>query len=79
MTVNRPDSSSYRMYPRDLPEEPGHYGYRVLLDRPGPYKVTAKFGKFESSREFVAGAASGEFADLSADRAGMTRFVFSMN
>jgi hypothetical protein len=75
VTVNRPDATSYRMYPRDLPEEPGHYAYRVLLDRPGPYKVTAKFGKFESSREFVAGAASGEFADLSADRAGVTRFV----
>ncbi len=75
VTVKRPDGSTYRMYPRDLFEEPGHYAYRVLLDRPGDYRVTAKYGKFESTREFVAGAAAGEFADLSVDRAGMTRLV----
>jgi hypothetical protein len=75
VTVNRPNSLAYRMYPRDLPEEPGHYAYRVLLDQPGEYTVSAKFGKFESSRKFVAGAAAGEFADLSADPKNMKEFV----
>jgi len=75
VTVQRPDGSSYRMYPRDLPEEPGHYVYRVLLDQPGPYKVTARYDKFETTRELLAGTAAGEFADLSADRAGMERLA----
>jgi hypothetical protein len=75
VTVTRPDTHSYRMYPRDLPEEPGHYAYRVSLDQPGKYTVSAKFGKFESTREFVAGASAGEFADLSVDRDGMARLV----
>jgi len=75
VTVQRPASSAYRMYPRDLPEEPGHYVYRVFLDQPGPYKVTAKYDKFEATREFLAGAAAGEFADLSADRPGMERLA----
>jgi hypothetical protein len=75
VTVKRPDGISYRMYPRDLPEEPGHYAYRVALEQPGPYKVTAKLGTFEATKEFLAGAAAGEFADLSVDRAGMARLV----
>src|SRR5205823_3401511 len=52
VTVTRPDGSTYRMYPRDLPDEPGHYAYRVPLERPGSYKVTARAGKAESTREF---------------------------
>jgi hypothetical protein len=79
VTVTRPDESSYHMYPRDLPEEPGHYAYRVALDQPGKYTVKAEFGKFESTREFVAGAAAGEFADLSVDREGMARLVKAAN
>jgi hypothetical protein len=75
VTVRKPDGGSYRMYPRDLPEEPGHYAYRVYLDQPGTYAVTARYGKFESTREVVAGAAAGEFADLSADRDGMERLA----
>jgi hypothetical protein len=75
VTVTRPDGTVSRMYPRDLPEEPGHYEYRVLLDQAGPYTVTAKHDKFESTREFLAGAASGEFVDLSVDREGMERMV----
>jgi hypothetical protein len=75
VTVRRPDGTSYRMYPRDLPEEPGHYAYRVALEQPGPYRVTAKFGAFEATKEFLAGAAAGEFADLSVDKAGMARLV----
>jgi hypothetical protein len=63
------------MYPRDLPEEPGHYEYRVPLDQPGSYRVTARYGKLESVREFVAGSAAGEFSDLSADRVGMERLA----
>src|SRR5262249_7862435 len=49
--------------------------YRVGLDQPGPYKVKATLGKFEATKEFLAGAAAGEFADLSVDRAGMARLV----
>jgi hypothetical protein len=79
VTVTRPDGTSYRIYPRDLPEEPGHYAYRVPLDQPGPYKVKAAFGKFEATRDFLAGAAAGEFADLSVDRAGMARLVEGAN
>jgi hypothetical protein len=77
VTVARPDRSTYRMYPRDLPEEPGHYVYRVFLDQPGPYKVTAKYDKFEATREFLAGTAAGEFADLSVDRPSMERFALA--
>jgi len=75
--VVRPDGSKSRLQPRDLPEEPGHYSYRVSLDQAGEYKVTARYGKFESVREFVAGASAGEFTDLSIDRAGMTRLAGS--
>jgi hypothetical protein len=75
VTVARPDGTSYRMCPRDLPEEPGHYEYRVFIDQPGRYSVTAKFDKHESTREFLAGAAAGEFADLSVDREGINRLV----
>jgi hypothetical protein len=75
VTVTRPDGASYRMYPRDLPEEPGSYAYRVLLDRPGAYKVTAKYGKLETTRDVLAGAAAGEFADLSVDREGIEPLV----
>ncbi len=75
VTVTPPDGRSYRQYPRDLPEEPGYYVSRILIEQPGPYKVTAKHGKFESQREFLAGAAAGEFVDLSVDRPGMQRLV----
>jgi hypothetical protein len=75
VTVTPPDGSSWRLFPRDLPEEPGHYAYRVPLEQPGTYKVHAKYGKFESTKEFLAGAAAGEFSDLSADAEGMRRFA----
>jgi hypothetical protein len=75
--VTRPDGSRARLHPRDLPEEPGHYSYRVALDQAGEYRVLAKYGKFESVREFVAGASAGEFTDLSIDRSGMTRLATS--
>lgn len=71
VTVTQPDGNSWRLYPRDLPEEPGHYAYRVPIDQPGAYKVHARHGKFESTREFLAGAAAGEFSDLSANVEGM--------
>jgi hypothetical protein len=75
VTVLRPDGTSSRMYPRDLPEEPGHYEYRVLLDQPGSYRVSARHGKLEAVRHCVAGSATGEFSDLSVDRGGMERLV----
>ena len=68
ITVTAPDGTATLMYPRDLPEDPGVYEYRVFIDQPGPYKVVAKHAKQESTREFLAGAAAGEFADLSVDR-----------
>lgn len=75
VTVTRPDKSVLRLFPRDLPEDPGFYQYRIRLEQPGTYKVVAKHGKTESNREFVAGAAAGEFADLSPDKPGMDRFL----
>ncbi len=75
VTVTGPDGRSYRQYPRDLPEEPGYYESRILIEQPGSYKVSAKHGKFESQREFLAGASAGEFVDLSVDRPGMQRLV----
>jgi hypothetical protein len=75
VSVTRPDNTVLRLFPRDLPEDPGHYQYQVHLEQPGAYKVVAKYGKQESSHEFVAGAAAGEFADLSPDKPGMDRFL----
>lgn len=75
VTVTPPAGKAYRMYPRDLPEEPGHYAYRVPLEHPGLYKVSARLGKFESTREVYAGVAEGEFADLSVDRDGVGKLV----
>lgn len=73
--VTAPDGRLTRLYPRDLPEDPGYYEYRVRLERPGTYRVAARHGKNEVVREFVAGAAAGEFADLSPDRAGIDAFL----
>lgn len=69
--VTLPDGSLMRLLPRDLPEEPGVYRYSVPVETPGLYKVQATYQKFDSVREFLAGAAVGEFADLSADRPDM--------
>ena len=71
VVVTRPDQSTESLYPRDLPEQPGYYEYRVRLDLPGEYTVVAEYGKQRQQTTFVAGAAGHEFADLSADRAGM--------
>lgn len=35
VTVTRPDGTSWRIFPRDLPEEPGHYEYRVPVEQGG--------------------------------------------
>jgi hypothetical protein len=75
VTVTRPDGTSWRIFPRDLPEEPGHYEYRVPVEQGGGYKVVARHNKHEASREFLAGASAGEFANLSADADGMQRFA----
>ncbi len=75
VTVTRPDGTSWRIFPRDLPEEPGHYEYRVPVEQGGTYKVVARHNKEEASREFLAGASAGEFANLSADVEGMQRFA----
>ncbi|MFM7289739.1 MAG: hypothetical protein ACKO6B_00725 [Planctomycetia bacterium] len=75
VTVTRPDGSSWRIFPRDLPEEPGHYEYRVPVEQAGGYKVVARHAKHEAVREFLAGASAGEFANLSADVEGMRRFA----
>lgn len=75
VTVTPPAGKPYRIYPRDLPEEPGHYAYRVALEHPGQHQITARLGKFESTREIYAGVAEGEFADLSVDRTGAMKLV----
>lgn len=71
VTVTRPDKSTLRLFPRDLPEEPGRYVYHVPIPEPGPYKVDATYAKATTTREFLAGAAAGELTDLAADPAGM--------
>jgi len=71
VTVVRPDKSQQHLYPRDLPEQPGYYEYRVELDMPGAYEVKARWGKEESDLSFFVEAAGTEYADLSADREGM--------
>lgn len=75
VTVTRPDGTSWRIFPRDLPEEPGHYEYRVPVEQGGTYKVVAKHAKYEATREFLAGASAGEFTSLSTDVDGMQRFA----
>lgn len=75
VSVQRPDGTVLRLYPRDLTEEPGHYAYRIPVEQPGLHKVTAKYGKQETTREFLAGAAAGEFADLSVDRGNISRLL----
>jgi hypothetical protein len=75
VTVTRPQGKPLRLLPRDLPEEPGHYVYRVPVEQAGLFKVTARFGKFQAERELLAGASAGEFADLSIDRAGMQQLA----
>ena len=75
VTVLRPDGKEFRLYPRDLPEQPGHYEYRVPLELPGAYEVSAEYGKQKFSSSFMAGASGSEFADLSADREAMAKLA----
>jgi len=75
VTVTAPDGRERLIWPRDLPEDPGLYQYRVLIDEPGQYTVRAQFKKETQETSFFAGAAGGEYADLSPDRASMTAFV----
>lgn len=71
VTVKRPEGLVDPIYPRDLPEQPGIYSYRVLLDEPGTYDVTAEYNKKQHVTSFVAGASGSEYADLSVNRKGM--------
>jgi len=71
VTVRRPDESVQRIYPRDLPEQPGYYEYRVALDQTGPYEVQAVCGKEQFETSFVVEGSGSEYADLSPDAAAM--------
>ncbi len=71
VTVNYPDGRVERMYPRDLPDRPGYYEYRVSLDQGGRHQVVAEYAKFRQETSFIAGATRGEYADLSADPAAL--------
>ncbi len=75
VSVIAPDKSERLIWPRDLPETPGYYEYRVRVDQPGPYTVRARYGKQEQETCFVAGAAGGEFANPAADRAAMDQLA----
>jgi len=66
--VTRPNGDVERILRRDLPEEPGHYAYRIHLDQPGSYEVVAEHGEHESRRRFMAGAAAGECGPLRGPR-----------
>lgn len=67
VTVERPDGREMRLYPRDLPEQPGVYQYRVPVEAPGLHHVVARHGREEFETSFVSEAAVGEFGDLSVD------------
>jgi len=67
VTVTRPDGSTQHLYPRDLPEQPGYYEYRVPLTMPGTYDVTAAYNKQTFETSFVVEASGSEYAELSAD------------
>lgn len=71
VTAELPDGSKEHIYPRDLPEQPGYYEYRIQPEQPGGYTVTAEYGKMQYVTSFMVESSAGEFADLSADRAGM--------
>jgi len=67
VTVTHPDGRVERMYPRDQPNRPGYYEYRVALEQGGRYGVVAESGKHKQATSFIAGAARDEYADLAAD------------
>ena len=71
VAVTYPDGRVERIYPRDLPDRPGYYEYRVQLDLGGRYQVSAEYGKLKQATSFIAGATRDEYADLSADPAAM--------
>ena len=76
VTVTRPDGQTYRQYPAATCRKSRAITYRESRSSSlAPYKVTAKHGKFESQRDFLAGASAGEFVDLSVDRPGMQRLT----
>ena len=65
--VTEPDGSRRRIYPRDLPEQPGYYDYRVPLEKPGEYAVDARYGKEHGRTSFIVEGSGSEYADLSPD------------
>jgi len=72
VTAGCPDGRQLRIFPRDLPDRPGYYEYRIPLDIGGRYTVTAAYADKEPQKtSFIAGATRGEFADLRADRESM--------
>jgi uncharacterized membrane protein len=71
VTVTRPDGSRRKLYPRDLPEQPGLYEYRLRLEQVGAYSVQARYGKEASETSFLVEGSGSEYADLSPDPAGM--------
>ena len=71
VTVTAPGRRVSRIFPTDLPEQPGYYEYRVPIDAAGTYEVTAEHGKMRRTTTFVAGASGSEFADVAANPDGM--------
>lgn len=75
VTVTDPEGRTRRIYPRDLPEQPGYYEYRVRAEVPGAYEVAAEFEKQKQETSFIVETSGGEFANLSADRPAMERLA----
>jgi hypothetical protein len=73
--VERPDGSLRRIYPTDLPEQPGYYEYKVDVTMPGEYGVSAEYDGEQYETSFMVEASSNEYANLSADREAMERFT----
>ena len=71
VTVTRPDGTTQHIYPRDLPEQPGYYEYKVEASMPGEFAVSAVYGKEEYETSFMVEASGSEFADLSSDKDAM--------
>ena len=75
ITVVGPDAHEQHLYPRDLPEQPGYYEYRVPLDLPGNYTVTAEYAREKSETSFVVEGSGSEYADLSPNRPAMQQLA----
>ncbi len=77
--VTAPSGRGWRLYPADSRGEPGMYPYRVTLDEPGEWMVTATHREADvraaiaaAERDLEAAAASGEAARVAVAEAALS-------